>query len=171
MLVDLIGADLIGATLHVPVMAEAAITWTPKTFYIAAAITHTIVYLLGYKLLQTDPEHNTFIGAVIGAAIANFAAFALRDFGLFGILGAGAIHFAILCAISSGEILKSVGVFLLAMGAYAGLSFFLIPRTPLTIDTIGGVPRVIVSGGLEAEPITEEEANEMAEPSSKKKDR
>ena len=156
--------DLISPIANMPVLAEAAITWTPKTFYIAAAIVHVLVYLVGFKMLQTDPEHNTFIGAVIAAVIANFAAYALSSYGLFGILGAGALHFVLLVAITSGEALKSLVVFFVAMCAYALLGSFITQRTPLQVEQIGGLPQVIMTGGLEAEPITEEEANEMAEP-------
>lgn len=156
--------DLISSAADFPVLAKAAITWTPRTFYIAAAIAHTLVFLLGFKLLQTDPEHNTFVGAVFGAAIANLAAFALKGFGLFGVLGAGAVFFAILVAISSGEVLKSVMVFLIAMAVYAGLGFFVTQRTPLEPANIGGLPQVIMTGGLKAEPITEDQADKLAEP-------
>jgi hypothetical protein len=165
--------DLISPALnivtHTPVFAEAAITWTPQTFYIAAAIMHVFVFLLGFKLLQTDPEHNTFIGAVIAAVIANFASYALSSYGLFGLMGAGAIHFVLLVAVTSGEALKSLVVFLVAMAAYAGLGMFVTQRTDLTVEQIGGIPQVIMTGGIEAEPITEDQANEMAEPAGKKK--
>ena len=88
--------------------AKALITWTPTTFYVAAAIIQTVVFLAGFRILGVDPEHNTFVGALLGAAIANIVAFFLRDAGLFGILAAGAVHFGLLVAISSGEVLKSV---------------------------------------------------------------
>lgn len=156
--------ELISPIANTPVLAEAAITWTPKTFYIAAAIVHVVVYLVGFKMLQTDPEHNTFIGAVIAAVIANFAAYALSSYGLFGVLGAGALHFVLLVAITSGEALKSLVVFFVAMGAYAILGSFVTQRTPLEAENIGGIPQVIMTGGLEAEPITEEEADKMSAP-------
>jgi asparagine N-glycosylation enzyme membrane subunit Stt3 len=151
-----------------PVFAEAAIAWTPKTFYIAATILHVVVYLMGFKLLQTDPEHNTFIGAVIAAVIANFASYALSSYGLFGIMGSGAIHFILLVAITSGEALKSLVVFMVAIAAYAGLGTFVTQRTPLTVEQIGGIPQVIMTGGIKAEPITEEQANDMSAPADDK---
>jgi hypothetical protein len=160
--------DLIAPIANMPVLAEAAITWTPSTFYIAAAIVHVFVYLIGFKVLQTDPEHNTFVGAVIAAVVSNFATFVLRDFGLFGILGAGALHFVMLVAITSGEAVKSLVVFLISMAAYAGLGTFITQRTPLRAENIGGIPMVIMTGGLEAEPITEEEANKMSAPAEDK---
>ena len=150
--------------LTFPVTAEALITWTPLTFYIAAAIVHTILFLVGFRLAGVDPEHNTFVGAVLAAGIANGTAYFLRDFGLFGILASGAVHFAMLVAITSGEVLKSALVFLVAMAAYAGMGFFILPRTPLDVNKIGGLPRVIMTGGIEPEPITEEEAEKMSAP-------
>lgn len=149
-------AELFAPLAQTPFLAEAAIDWTPETFYATAAVVHTVIYLLGFRLMQVDPEHNTFVGAVIAAVIANFAAFALSSFGLFGILGAGFIHFAVLAAISSGEVLKSLVVFLVALGAYAGLAQVITERSPLTVEEIGGIPQAIVTGGLEAEPMTEE---------------
>jgi hypothetical protein len=160
--------DLLSNTLQISVIAKAAITWTPATFYVASGIVHTLVILLAYKLLHVDPEHNTFAGALIGAAVGNGAVFFLSGFGLFGVLGAGAIYFAILCAISSGEVAKSLMVFVVLMGVYAGMGHFITQRTPLTADQIGGLPRAIMTGGLTAEPITEEQTNELAEPASEK---
>lgn len=148
--------DLLAPLSHAPLVAETVIDWTPETFYVAAGVVHTLIYLLGFRLLQVDPEHNTFVGAAIAATIANFAAFALKSFGLFGILGAGFIHFALLAAISSGEVLKSAVIFLVALAAYAGLAQVVTERTPLDIEEIGGIPQAVVSGGLETEPMTED---------------
>jgi hypothetical protein len=153
-----------------PLVAEALITWTPTTFYVAAAIIQTIVFLAGFHLLGVDPEHNTFVGALLGAAIANIVAFFLRDAGLFGILAAGAVHFGLLVAISSGEVLKSVMVFAVSMSVYGLMGTFVLPRTPLNVNDIAGLPRVIMTGGMEAEPITEEEAEKMAAPAGEKDD-
>jgi hypothetical protein len=156
--------ELFAPMTNLTIVAQAAIEWTPRTFYIAAAIVHVGVYLLGFKLLKTDPEQNTFVGAVIAAAVANLAAYALSSYGLFGILGAGAIHFVLLVAITSGEVLKSLAVFVFALAAYAGMNFVITPRTPLTIEQIGGIPQVIVTGGMEAEPITEDDAETLSRP-------
>lgn len=153
---------------HATLLSEALITWTPVTFYVAAAILQTIVFLGGFHLLGVDPEHNTFIGALLGAGIANVVAFFLRDAGLFGILATGAVHFGLLVAISSGEVLKSVGVFIASLAIYGLMGMFVLPRTPLHVNDIAGLPRVIMTGGMEAEPITEEEAEKMAAPAGEK---
>lgn len=152
----------------VPLLAKAVITWTPVTFYVAAGILHTIIFLVGYRLLGVDPEHNTFVGALLGAAIANIVAYFLRDAGLFGILTSGAVHFGILVAISSGEVLKSVMIFAASMSLYALMGIVVLPRTPLHVDDIAGLPRVMMTGGIEAEPITEDEADKMAAPAGEK---
>jgi len=156
--------DVFAASLDVAVIAKAAITWTPVTFYVTATIVHTLMILLVFKLLHVDPEHNTFIGAVVAALVGNAAVFFLRDFGLFGNLGAAAVYFATLAAVSSGEVLKSLLVFTAALAVYAGLGMFLTPRTPLTVEKLGGLPEIMMTGGLTPEPITEEDSNELAKP-------
>ena len=145
-------------------LAKAAITWTPMTFFIVCAVVHTLLILLGFKLLHIDPEHNSFVGALLAAAAGNAAAYFLGSYGLFGVIGAAAIYFGILAAVSSGEVLKSVVVFLILLGVYSGLGHFLIPRTPLTAEKIGGLAQVVISGGLEAEPITEDDAEDLSKP-------
>lgn len=147
-----------------PLLAKAAITWTPMTFYIVATVIHTLLILIGFKLLHIDPEHNSFVGALLGAALGNAAVYLLGGFGLFGVIGAAAIYFGLLAAISSGEVLKSLIVFLVLMGIYAGMGNFLIPRTPLTAEKIGGLAQVVISGNLEAEPITEDDAEDLSKP-------
>jgi|GEM_PF-2357466 len=159
--------DIFAASLEVGVLAKAAITWTPVTFYVVATVIHTLMILLLFKVLHVDPEHNSFIGALIAALIGNAAVFFLRDFGLFGNLGAAAIYFATLAAVSSGEVLKSLVVFTGALAVYAGLALFLVPRTPLTAETINGLPKIMITGGFTAEPISEEQADELAKPVEK----
>ncbi len=161
--------DMIAPAAHLPVLAKAAITWTPKTFYIAAGIVQAIVILITFKVLQVDPEHNTFVGAVIGAALCNLGAYALAPHGLFGVLAAGTAFFVMLVAISSGEVLKSAIAFMVLMAAYGGMGLFITHRTPLKAANIGGLPQVIITGGLKAEPITEKESNKLAAPAGAEK--
>lgn len=150
--------------LGVSVLAKAAITWTPLTFYITAAIAHLAVIMLTFKLLHVDPEHNTFVGALVAAAVGNGAVYLLNSFGLFGILGSAAIFFAVLAAVSSGEVLKSLAVFLVLLGVYAALGHFITQRTPLTVQELGGLPQAVMTGGLTAEPITEKQTDELMAP-------
>lgn len=160
-------ADVFSTSLQFGVIAKAAITWTPLTFYITAAIVHTLAILLLFKMLHVDPEHNSFAGALIAALVGNAAAYFLSDYGLFGNLGAAAVYFATLAAVSSGEVIKSFLVFVATLAIYAGLGLFLFPRTPLNVDKVGGLPKVVLTGGIAPEPITEEQSNELAEPAGK----
>ncbi len=139
------------------ILAQAGgLSWTPMTFYVAAGVLHLIIILVMFRMLHLEPEYNTFIGALIAAGIANGAAFFLKDYTLFGVLGTGAIFFALLVAISQADVLKALYVWAVCLAAYAGLAFLVMPRSELTIDQIGGIPQVIMTGGLKAEPFTDE---------------
>lgn len=135
---------------------SGGLTWTVTTFYIAAAVLHLIIILLMFRMLHLEAEYNTFIGALIAAGLSNGAAFFLKDFTLFGVLGTGAIFFALLVAISQADVLKALYVWAVLMASYAGLAFLVLPRSELTIEEIGGIPQVIMTGGLKAEPFTDE---------------
>ncbi len=145
------------------------LTWTVTTFYVAAAVLHLIIILGMFRLLHLEPEYNTFIGAIAAAGISNGAAFFLKDYTLFGVLGTGAIFFAILVAISQADVLKSLYVWAVVMASYAALAFLVVPRSELTIEQIGGIPLVIMSGGLKAEPFTDEAYDNIS--SGKKKEK
>lgn len=140
----------------------AAIQWTPAVFYIAMGIVHTVVILIGFRLLQVDPEHNSFIGAVIAGVAINVTAFFVKDLGIIGIMIQIAVIFGSLVLIASGEVLKAGITALVCVALFGGIAQFLIPRTPLTEYSIGGFALVIISGGLEAEPITEDDAEALS---------
>lgn len=139
------------------VVAASAITWTPTTFYVAMGILHTILILAGFRLMQVDAEHNSFIGAILAAGVFNAIAFFTKDVGVVGILISGAAIFGLLVAVSSGEALKALGMTLLVIAMYGVVGQFIVSRTPLTIDDLAGFPRMVATGGLEPEPITEED--------------
>ncbi len=141
----------------------AAITWTPSTFYIAMGIVHTILILIGFRMLQVDVEHNSFVGAVLAAVIINVVAYFVRDTGIVGIMIAGSVIFGMLVAIASGEALKAALMAAVLVVGYGLVGSFITQRTPLTVDDIAGFPRVVMTGGLEAEPITEDDAKRMNE--------
>lgn len=162
---------LISSVMGVTLLAEAAITWTPLTFYVAMGILHTILILFGYRAMGVDTEHNTFIGALIAAVIINVGAYFLRDGGVIGIMAAGALIFGLLVAVTSGEVGKSFLMCVLVIAAYGALGFFLVPRTPLQIDDLGGFTRVVMTGGMKAEPITEKSAYELMESEKDKLDK
>lgn len=141
--------------LGVPIIGEALITWTPLTFYIAAGILQAIVIIVGFKVLQVDPENNTFIGAAIAAIAITAAGFLTRDMGLAGILITGCTIFGLVMAVSGFDALKSIIVAGICFGVYAGLGAVVIPRTPLTPGTIGGLPKAVITGTIEEEPVRE----------------
>ena len=141
----------------------AAITWTPTVFYIAMGIIHTVLILVGFRVMQVDPEHNSFIGAVLAGVAINVTAFFVKDLGVIGIMVQIAVIFGSLVLVSSGEVLKAGVMALICVGLYGGVAQFVIPRTPLTEFAIGGFSQVIINGGMEAEPIDEEQGRKLRE--------
>lgn len=146
-----------------PLLAASAITWTPVTFYVAMGIIHTLAILIGFRLLHVDVEHSSIVGAVLAAAVINVVAYVCKDVGVVGILISGAITFGMLVLISSGEALKMLGMSMAFIVLYGLVGSFIVERTPLSIDDIAGFPRVVTTGGLEAEPITEEDTERLNE--------
>lgn len=140
-----------------PILAASAITWTPVTFYVASGIVNAIVILLAFRMLQVDVEHNSFIGTAIAVAAFTTVAYFFRDAGVIGVMITGAAVFGMLVFVTSGEALKSAAVTLLVFAVFGGFGNFIVSRTPLTMDDIAGLSRMVSTGGLEAEPITEED--------------
>lgn len=139
-----------------------AITWTPVTYYVAMGIVHLVVILLGFRAMQVDAENNTFIGALMAAGAIGAAGYFLRDFGVVGVMIYGGVLFGSLIAVTSGETLKSFFMTLIVIASYAiGGNFFVQPHTPLTLEQVNGVTRVVMTGGLKAEPMTEEDADNL----------
>ena len=140
----------------------SALTWTPITYYVAMGIIHLLLILLGFRAMQVDAENNTFVGAFIGALIIGLLGYFTRDFGVVGVMAFGAVSFGTLVAITSGEALKSFFMLCLVIASFAiGGNLMLEPRTPLTLEQVNGMTRVVMTGGLEAEPMTEEESNRL----------
>ena len=159
---------LISSVMGVTLVADAAITWTPVTFYVAMGILHVLLILIGFRMMGVDPEQNTFIGAVLAAAVINVAAYFLSDSGVIGSMISGALIFGLLVAVTSGEVAKCFVMTILVIGAYGAMGMFLLPRTPLEIDDVGGFTRVILTGGMKAEPITERDATKLMESEQEK---
>ncbi len=147
-----------------------AITWTPVTYYVAMGVIHLIIILGGFRVMQVDAENNTFIGALLSAGTIGAAGFFLRDWGIIGVMGYGTVLFGVLVAVTSGEALKSFFMSMFIIASYfIGGTFMLEPKTPLTLDQVGGMTQVVMTGGLKAEPMTERDTNElMQKPSDKK---
>ncbi|MBA2661954.1 MAG: hypothetical protein H0U74_06635 [Bradymonadaceae bacterium] len=138
-------------------------SWTVETFYIAAGVVHLVVILLGFRLMHLEPEYNTFIGALMAAVISNGVAYLLKDFGLFGVLGSGATFFVMLVVISHADVLKALIMWAVVLAAYALMAFLIIPRADgLNIEQIAGLPQVMMTGGLKAEPFTDESYDNLS---------
>lgn len=149
---------------EVGIIAQASFKWTPATYYIAAGIIHTIVILVGFRMMGVDPEHNSFIGAALAGAIINVAAYFLREQGVVGAIIIGVLVFGLLAAISSGEILKAFFMGFICIAMWGAIGSVLIPRTPLEATSIGGYTQIVMTGGMEAEPIREEDTEKLSSP-------
>lgn len=145
----------------ISLMAAGGITWTPVTYYVVCAIVHMILIFGGFRLMGVDPEHNGIIGAVIAAVGINVLQYFMRDLGVIGALAVGGATFVALAAVTSGEVLKSFFMFFLVIASYGGIGKVIFPRTPLEIDDVGGFTRTVLTGGLEPEPITEQDAKDI----------
>lgn len=156
----LIATLLMGGLTLVAESSQALIEWTPTTFYVANGIVHTIVIWVGMQLFGADPEYNTIPAAIAAAAVGNVAAFFLKDFGIVGVISTAGVFVALLLISSGIDIFRTVIVFILVMATYGGLGQFIASRTPLNAYDIGGVPKVIMTGGFEPEPIGRPEEEE-----------
>jgi len=150
---------LVGGLTLVAESSKALLEWTPTTFYVAAGIVDTVVIWVGMQLFGADPEYNTIPAAVAAAAVGNVAAFFLRDMGVVGVTATGMIFVALLLVCSGIDIFRTTIVFILVMATYGGLGQFIASRTPLNAYDIGGVPKVIMTGGFEPEPIERPDPN------------
>ena len=142
-------------------MIISPIIWTEAHFYVAMAVVDFLAIMLLFRVMHVDPEHNTILGAIVAACAINGVAFFVRDLGIIGIMIQIAVIYGALVLVSSGEALKSLAVGLACIGLFGALASFLIPRTPLSAEAIGGFSEIILQGGLQAEPIDEKGANAL----------
>lgn len=142
--------------MNAAIFAQSLLTWTPVTFYAACAVVQANVILASFRALNVDPEQNTVIGALVAAAGINVVGYFMRDTALIGVIANIGVTFGALVAISAGEALKAVMVSVLCMGVYWGAGMML-PKTPLQIDDVGGMTKVIKQGGLQAESLDTQE--------------
>lgn len=139
-----------------PLLAEssrALITWTPATFYVAAALLQVPIIYGFFSLMHADSTHNTLSNAVLCAGVGNLIAFTLRHYGIFGVLGTVGAYFLMLVAISGLALFRSMAVLAAVSLFYAGSLFFVVARTPLTPTDIGGYPRILAEGEVESSPM------------------
>ncbi len=139
----------------------AGLVWTPLTFYVAMGIIHILAILIGFRLLEIDPENNTFIGALIAGVVINVIAYFVRDLGIVSVMIQIVVVFGILVVIASGEALKNGIMAVVVLGSYGALATFIIPRTPLDQRQIGGFAEVILEGGLKQSALTEKDVENI----------
>lgn len=156
------------SSLQTPLLAEALITWTPLTFYVAMAIVQVVVILAGFKLLQVDSENNPIASALVVAGAALAAGYLTREMGLVGLMITSATIFGLLVATTAGDAVRSLVLAGVCIATYAGMGHFLVPRTPLTATTVGGFAQAFMVG-LEEDAIAGEE--DLYEHTKKKTDK
>ena len=145
------------------VLADGGMSWTPETFYAAAAAAHLLMILLAFRIFGLSPEYNTFGGALLVAGVMNAVAFFMKDYGLVGVLVPSVTLFGLLAFISRGDVLRSGMVWMLVMASYLGLAHLILPRADdLFIEDLAGIPAVLDAGGLEPEPFTEDDVERMS---------
>lgn len=145
----------LGVLTLVAESGKALITWTPTTFYVAVALVHIPVIWGGYRILGGDAEYANFATALAATAIGNLVAFLVRDFGVVGFVITAMAFYGLLVMLSGTDIFRSVLVFFLVLGTYGVFGNFVTERTPLDAYEIGGVAKVIMTGGFEPEPMEE----------------
>ncbi len=140
------------------VLAEGGMTWTPETFYVAAAVAQLVVLLLTFRALQLPSEYNSFVNALMVVVPTNLVGFFLGGTGIIGVLATGSLLFVLLAAISRGDVLPSILAWVLLIATYWVLAYFIVPaEEELEIHDIGGIPEVVMEGGLEADPLERED--------------
>jgi len=132
------------------------LAWTPATFYALSAAVQTVTVFFIGRAMGVDREYFDPIPLAISLALGNTAAFFLRDLGVMGIIGICAAFIILLLAMTAVDTLVTLVSFLVVLGTYAGTVKLVTPRTPLTLEQIGGLPEVVVTGKIEAEPIKRE---------------
>lgn len=145
------------------IVANSGLTWTPETFYIAATVIHLVLILVAFRVMALPSEYNTFGSILFVVVPTNAAAYFLKDFGIVGVLLTSVVLFGLLTAITRGDVLKSTGVWFLTMASYWAMAYFIVPAADdLRIEDLAGVPQVIMQGGFEAEPFTEDDIESLS---------
>lgn len=140
------------------VIAEGGMSWTPETFYIAAAVAQLVAVLLVFRILQLPSEYNTFINALFVVIPTNVAAYYLAGAGLVGVLVTGTMLFVLLALIARGDMLNSCVAWVVLVALYWVLAYFIVPEAEdLEIGDLGNIPQVLIEGGLEEETLERED--------------
>ncbi len=145
------------------VLTSSGWTWTPETFYAVAAVVQLLLILGAFRLLGLSPEHNTFVGAAIVVIPANGVAFFMKYMGLVGVLIPAVVFFGLLTFVTRGDVLKAGAAWFGSMAVYWGMATLILPTADdLYIDDLGGLPQVLLEGGLEVEPMTEDDLEALS---------
>lgn len=141
------------------IIADAGLSWTPATFFAAAAVVHLLVILLTFRLLGLPAEYNTFIGAATVAIPLNALSYFMRDIDLlYGFLAQAVLLFVLLAMVARGNVLKAAMAGAIVMASYLGMAKVIIPKSEdMVIADLGGITQVLDQGGLEAKGFSEEE--------------
>lgn len=140
------------------IIAEGGITWTPELYYLVVPVVQLVVLLVTFRLTNIPAEYNTFINGVVIVAIANLVAYFTLGLGIVGILLTGLTLFVLLAGVSRGDVFKSLLAWVLMIAVYWVVAYFMVPaQDGLEIEHLGGMPQMLMEGGLEAEPMTTED--------------
>lgn len=133
-------------------------TWTPETFYVAATVAHLIAMLIIFRLLQLPSEYTTFVNGLFVVVPTNLVGFFLGGAGILGVLATGSLLFVLLALVTRGDMLATGLTWVAMIALYWVLAYFIVPAADdLEIYDIGGIPQVVIEGGLEAEPLERED--------------
>lgn len=130
--------------------------WSVENFYGITAGVLGLAIHLGFRVFGLDPDDNKLIGGMICGAVICGVAYATRGIGLVGILGTGITAFIATLAFSNGEAAKSLLVSILSVGVFAGMAHFVVARSALTADDLGGIARAAYNGKLEKEEVAKD---------------
>lgn len=143
------------------VVAEGGLSWTPETFYVAVAVAQLLVILVAFRVMNLPAEYNTFPHAALVAGGANLLAYFTKDLGVVGILVTGFALFLLLVAVTRGDVIKSMIAWVLTIALYWVVAYGLIEHVeheePLHIEQLGGVPYMLMEGGMEPETLDYDE--------------
>ncbi len=150
---------MIGSML---VLAEGGATWTPETYYIAVAVAQLVVVLVAFRVMNVPPDYNTFVNGVLIVGGTNATAYLTKEMGLIGVLLTGLTLFILLAMITRGDVLKSLMTWVLLLTVYWAVAYFVVPaEEDLYIEQLGAVPYAMMEGGLEAEPMTQDDYEQL----------
>lgn len=140
------------------VIADSGLTWTPETFYVAAAVIQLIGLLVLFRITQLPPEYASFVNVLFVIVPVNVVAYFTKDIGLVGVLITGSLLFVMLAAVTRGDVFNAIGGWFMVVAIYWAAAYFILPTEPdLYIEDLGNLPQVIMEGGLEQETLSEEE--------------